>query len=90
MTRLKQLDWGSWAYALLKAGIIGGASAVATYVSMPVMTSLGVTMPTLTLRQLAMLVGVGCLTHLAAVLLKSPLPPSDGSAVDVQDEEKKP
>ena len=86
MPKLKfsELDWGSWLYALLKAVMLGAGSAVAAYVSMPVMTSMGVQMPTLTLRQVGMLVLVSVFTHLAAVLVKSPLPPPDGSAVEIK------
>lgn len=78
----KTLDWASWLYALLKAAITGISSAVLSYVAMPVMTSMGITMPTLTFKQLGVLMGMGALTHLAAILMKSPLPPKDGSPVD--------
>jgi hypothetical protein len=40
-------------------------------------------MPNLTGRQLGVLVLIGIASHLAAVLMKSPLPPSDGSAMDI-------
>lgn len=85
MPKLKfsELDWGSWIYALLKAGITGGAGAVVSYLAMPVLNSMGIAMPTLTLKQLAVVVAIGVVTHLAAVLMKSPLPPADGSAVDI-------
>lgn len=84
MPKLKfsELDWGGWIYALLKAGITGGASAIASAVAMPVLNSVGVQMPNLTLRQIGVVFFLGIITHLAAVLMKSPLPPSDGSAVD--------
>lgn len=93
MPKLKfsELDWGSWLYALLKAAITGGAGAVVSYLAMPVLNSAGFTMPTLTFKQLGVLVIIGVLTHLAAVLMKSPLPPSDGSSVDSDiDQKEKP
>ena len=84
MPKLKfsELDWGSWFYALLKAAITGGASSIASAVAMPVLNSVGVQMPNLTLKQIGVIFILGVITHLAAVLMKSPLPPADGSAVE--------
>lgn len=80
--KLSELDWGGWLYALLKAGILGFAGAIVSYFSMPILSKLGVAMPDLTLRQLGLLILVGIGSHMAAVLMKSPLPPADGSPMD--------
>ncbi len=72
-----------WAYTLASGCIAGGAGAVVQFFSMAGAKSLGLDVPTLNLKAVGVLFGAGILSHGAAILVRSPLPPVEFETTSV-------
>lgn len=64
-----------WVYGLLGGMIGGGASSVTAWLGMSAAKAAGVDVPTLNWKAMGIIAMTGIVTHLAAYLAKSPLPP---------------
>jgi len=72
-SRLTKLE--TWAYGLAGGTIGGGAGAVTTWLGMTGAKALGVDVPTLNVKALAVIFVSGAAANFFTYLAKSPLPP---------------
>jgi len=79
----------TWAYGLAGGCIGGGAASVFAWMGMTAAKAVGADVPTLNFEAVKVLFLIGVVTHGAAFLIKSPLPPLEDDDRDANNERQK-